>query len=46
MQVQMELHMKLTCAYARLHQEIVGRLTMHELFIFVTFSIGSQTGTC
>jgi hypothetical protein len=29
-----------------MHQEIVGRLTMHELFILVTFNIGSETGAC
>jgi hypothetical protein len=49
LKVQIELCMKRTCAYARwthINQEIVGRVTMHELFILVTFNIGSETGTC
>jgi hypothetical protein len=46
---QMELHMKLTRAYAgghNMHHEIVGQPTMHDLFILVAFNIGSKTGTC
>jgi hypothetical protein len=51
LKVQRELHMKLTCAYARwthIDQEIVGLTdnAMHDLFILVTFNIGSETGTC